>query len=133
MQWKWIVGCLLAVALLVGWLAGREPGAGWLRWTLSLLLPLFISGYGLKRRSLDPSGAGLAVVVGFLLTAASACFSASLIVFFLSSSRLTKWRAAEKRKLEEGYKEGLTPTGVEPSPLSLSLHRRPEELGAGGV
>ena len=103
---KWVVGSLVAVALLVVWLAGREPGAGWFRWTCTLLLPLFISGYGLKKRSLDQSGAALAVVVGFLLTAASACFSASLIVFFLTSSRLTKWKAAEKRKLEEGYKEG---------------------------
>ena len=106
LQWRWLVGSFLTVALLVTWLISRGPGAGWVRWTLSLLLPLLISGYGLKKRSLDSSGAGLAVVVGFLLTAASACFSVSLIVFFITSSRLTKWKAAEKRKLEEGYKEG---------------------------
>lgn len=96
----------VAVALLVVWLVGREPEVGGARWTITLLLPLLITGYGLKKRSLDPSGAALAVVVGFLLTAASACFSACLIVFFITSSRLTKWKAAEKRKLEESYKEG---------------------------
>ena len=105
-QWRWLVGSLLTVALLVTWLVSRAPGVGWARWTLSLLLPLLISGYGLKKRSLDSSGAAMAVVVGFLLTAASACFSVSLISFFITSSRLTKWKAAEKRKLEEGYKEG---------------------------
>ena len=111
---KWVLGCLLTVVLLSVWLGRREPGAGMLRWILTFSLPLLISGYGLKKRSLDVSGAALAVVVGFLLTAASACFSASLIVFFITSSRLTKWKAAEKRKLEEGYKEGMTfhPTSV---------------------
>ena len=112
MQWGWVAGSVLTVALLTTWLLSRDPetavaaSTSPIRWTLSFLLPLLISGYGLKKRSLDPSGAALAVVVGFLLTAASACFSVSLIVFFITSSRLTKWRAREKKKLEDGYKEG---------------------------
>lgn len=115
-----MLGCFLTVALLSVWLAGRESGAGWFRWTLTLLLPLLISGYGLKKRSLDTSGAGLAVVVGFLLTAASGCFSASLIIFFLTSSRLTKWKAAEKKKLEDGYREGLSIYRLTPTVVDLS-------------
>ena len=107
-KWPWAVVSLVTVAVLVVWLVGREPEVGGLRWTLTLLIPLLISGYGLRKRSLDASGAALAVVVGFLLTAASACFSACLLVFFITSSQLTKWKAAEKRKLEEDYKEGCT-------------------------
>ena len=112
MQWGWVAGSVLTVALLTTWLLSRDPETAVaaltspIRWTLSFLLPLLISGYGLKKRSLDPSGAALAVVVGFLLTAASTCFSVSLIVFFITSSRLTKWRAREKKKLEDGHKEG---------------------------
>lgn len=107
---KWIAGSVLSVALLVVWLLSRGPEKGIstspLRWAICLLLPVFISGYGLRKRSLDPSGAALAVLVGFLLTAANACFSVSLIVFFLTSSRLTKWKGKEKKKLEDGHKEG---------------------------
>ena len=110
LQWKWVCGSLLSVAVLVFWLASREHETSKIRWTVSIFLPLLISGYGLKKHSLDSSGAALAVVVGFLLTSASACFSACLIVFFITSSRLTKWKAAEKRKLEEEYKEGTVYT-----------------------
>lgn len=31
----------------------------------------------------------------------------SLLVFFFTSSRLTKWRGQDKRKLEEDFKEGV--------------------------
>ena len=119
-RWRWLVGSLLTVALLVTWLVNRGQVAEWVRWTVSLLLPLLISGYGLKKQSLDPSGAALAVVVGSLLTAASACFSVSLIVFFITSSRLTKWKAAEKRKLEEAYKEGYFELNVKICPMQAS-------------
>ena len=110
MALRWIAGSVVFVALLVVWLLSRGPEKGIstspLRWVICLLLPVFISGYGLRKRSLDPSGAALAVLVGFLLTAASACFSVALIVFFLTSSRLTKWKGKEKKKLEDGHKEG---------------------------
>ena len=78
----------------------------WPRFGCALGLSLLISLYGWKKRSLSLSGAMAAVVVGFVLTAASACFSVTLLVFFFTSSRLTKWRGKEKRKLEEDFKEG---------------------------
>lgn len=78
----------------------------WPRFGCALGLSLLISLYGWKKRSLSLSGAVAAVVVGFVLTAASACFSVTLLVFFFTSSRLTKWRGKEKRKLEEDFKEG---------------------------
>ena len=123
---------VLVVSLLSLWLSAREAGAGWVRWTISLLLPLIISGYGYKKRLLDSSGAGLALVVGFLLTAASACFSTSLIVFFMSSSRLTKWKASEKRKQEEDYREGFTCSKNGRFLIHCSF-RWSEELGTSGV
>ena len=54
-----------------------EARLEWPRFGCALGLSLLISLYGWKKRSLDLSGAVAAVIVGFVLTAASACFSAS--------------------------------------------------------
>lgn len=72
----------------------------------SVALSLFISWYGVRRRSLSLSGGLAAIIVGVVLTAASGCFCLALLGFFLTSSRLTKWKASEKKRLEHDYKEG---------------------------
>ena len=72
----------------------------------SIGLSLAIALYGLRRKSLSRSGALSAIAVGIVLTSASACFCLSLLAFFLTSSRLTKWKSAEKKKLEHDHKEG---------------------------
>lgn len=46
------------------------------------------------------------MAVGAILSAASACFCLALLSFFLTSSKLTKWKASEKKKLEHDHKEG---------------------------
>lgn len=46
------------------------------------------------------------LVVGFLLTLGSYAFFINLLVFFVSSSKATKYKAALKRKLEVNFKEG---------------------------
>ncbi len=76
------------------------------RIAISVLLSGLLSLYGLKKRSLNASGGLAAVVVGFILTLTNGCFCAALLTFFLTSSRLTKWRGTEKRKIEADYKEG---------------------------
>ena len=63
--------------------------------------------YGVRRRSLDHSGGIAAIVVGFVLTLASGCFCVSLLVFFFTSSRLTRWRGREKEKFEEDHEKGV--------------------------
>lgn len=72
----------------------------------SISLSLLISWYGVRRKSLSLSGGVAAIAVGAILTAASGCFCCALLAFFLTSSRLTKWRSAEKKKLEHDHKEG---------------------------
>lgn len=62
----------------------------------------------LKNNSLDFTGAIAALLVGFVLTLTNLCFFSSLLVFFLSSSRLTKFRSDVKREVEEDFKEGKT-------------------------
>jgi len=78
-----------------------------LRWTICLGLPPLVAWYGVRRRSLDHSGGMAAIVVGFVLTLASGCFCVSLLVFFFTSSRLTRWRGREKEKFEEDHKKGV--------------------------
>ena len=108
-DWKWTVACILGVAAIILWLLNKENGVSTspVRWALCLLLPVLISLYGMKRKSLDFSGGMLAILVGFILTTASACFCSSMLAFFFTSSRLTKWKGKEKLKYEADYKEGM--------------------------
>jgi uncharacterized membrane protein len=62
---------------------------------MPLLLPLFLacllSAHGLRKKSLSPSGAFTAFLVGFLiLGGAIYVFGATLIGFYLIGSRATK-------------------------------------------
>lgn len=76
------------------------------RWLSATLLPILLAWWGLRRRSLSFSGAVSGLVVGFLLTLGSYVFFMNLLVFFVSSSRATKFKSAKKRKLEDNFKEG---------------------------
>ncbi len=79
----------------------------WSRCIASVSLALLLSWHGVRRKSLSLSGGVAAVAVGAILTAASGCFCFALLAFFITSSRLTKWRSAEKKKLEHDHKEGV--------------------------
>ena len=45
-------------------------------------------------------------VVGSLLTMSSYCFFAALLTFFITGSRVTKFRKEKKKLQEADYKEG---------------------------
>lgn len=77
------------------------------RWLTSCLLPIAIAVYGYKKKSLNISGALLGLVVGFVLTLSNYCFLMDLLVFFLSSSKATRYKPHLKRKIEEDFKEGI--------------------------
>lgn len=82
-----------------------QPVSPW-RWLFSILVPLTLTVRALKKRSLDYSGALGALLVGFVLTMANYSFFSSLLAFFITSSRLTRWGGAVKRKIDADYKEG---------------------------
>ncbi len=78
-----------------------------LRWLLVTFLPTALSFYGYCRRSLSLSGAISALLVGFSLTMANAGFFAALLVFFLTSSKATRYKQAQKKAMEgAAHREG---------------------------
>ncbi|NXW56878.1 TMM19 protein, partial [Eurystomus gularis] len=82
-----------------------RPISPW-RWLFSVFVPLMIATQGYKKKSLDHSGALGGLVVGFILTVANYSFFTSLLVFFVTSSKLTKWKKDTKKKIDSEYKEG---------------------------
>ncbi|KAM9293333.1 LOW QUALITY PROTEIN: transmembrane protein 19 [Morus bassanus] len=82
-----------------------RPISPW-RWLFSVLVPLTIAIQGYKKKSLDHSGALGGLVVGFILTVANYSFFTSLFVFFVTSSKLTKWKKDIKKQIDSEYKEG---------------------------
>ncbi|XP_029035384.1 transmembrane protein 19 isoform X1 [Osmia bicornis bicornis] len=76
------------------------------RWLTAVVIPIFMALWGLKRKSVDVSGAVLGLFMGFILTLTSFCHLACLFAFFVTSSKATKFRAHQKRKLEADFKHG---------------------------
>lgn len=55
------------------------------------LIALLLSGHGLRKKSLSPSGAFAALVVGFLMMSGGVrVFGLALIALYLAGSRATK-------------------------------------------
>ncbi|XP_054713022.1 transmembrane protein 19-like [Uloborus diversus] len=76
------------------------------RWIFSIFMSLTVAAWGLKRKSLDWTGAVSGVVVGIVLTFSSYCFLACLLTFFYTCSKATHYCSEKKKKLEVDFKEG---------------------------
>ncbi|KAJ6490346.1 integral membrane protein DUF92-domain-containing protein [Mycena vitilis] len=81
---------------------------------VSLFLPTLLAAHGLSKKSLSPSGALTAFIVGFLMISGSTSgpagqglglkvWGVSLIGFYLLGSRATKYGKQKKKTLEDGY------------------------------
>ncbi|KAJ8469759.1 hypothetical protein ONZ45_g16783 [Pleurotus djamor] len=78
----------------------------------ALLIASALSIHGLRKRSLSPSGAVAAFVVGWLMMNVKVyVVGVSLIVFYLTGSKATKYGKSKKRLLEDGYEEAGYRTG----------------------
>lgn len=105
-----IVIPITSAFLISGWLFGSR-GQGYhypepWRCIFAVLAPFILAGYGLKKKSLSPSGAVAGMIVGFCITLSSMCFFVSLFTFFIAGSKATKYKGHLKRKLEDNFKEG---------------------------
>jgi uncharacterized protein (TIGR00297 family) len=73
-------------------------------WMIGLLCSSIIAGAAWSKKSLSLSGAVAAIVVGSVLYALGGLsWYGTLMVFFLSSSLLTKWKHKRKAAVESGY------------------------------
>ena len=103
----WATLCMSGLVSLTYWaMFSPQSDCTVTRWLVAIILSLVISVRGMKRNSLDFSGGMLSMVMGLLLTITNAAFFSSMIAFYLSSSALTKWKSAEKKKVEADFKEG---------------------------
>ncbi|KAK3518191.1 hypothetical protein QTP70_033889 [Hemibagrus guttatus] len=96
----WIIS--IAISTYSGTL---QPVSPW-RWLFSVLVPLIITSRAFKNKSLDFGGCLGALLVGFILTLANMSFLAALFAFFITSSKLTRWKGALKKRIDSEYKEG---------------------------
>lgn len=82
-----------------------RPISPW-RWLFSVITPIMIVSRGVKKRSLDHSGAAGGLIIGFILTVANYSFFSALMTFFITSSVLTKWKSDVKKRFDSEFKEG---------------------------
>ncbi|KAG1330058.1 putative protein PGR [Cocos nucifera] len=77
-----------------------------IRFAVSLVTSFLIAARALKRKSVDLSGvlAGIPVMVIHML--AGYRFAALLLVFFFTSSKLTRLGEERKRNIDADFKEG---------------------------
>ncbi|XP_014213998.1 transmembrane protein 19 [Copidosoma floridanum] len=71
------------------------------RWLAAVVIPLLCALYGIKKKSIDLKGSILGFLIGFIMTLTSFAHIACLLVFFLSSSKATKFMIHKKKEIEE--------------------------------
>lgn len=74
-----------------------------IRIPLAFILATAISARGLRKKSLSRSGAVAAFVVGFLSFLSSVRFGLTLVSFYLSATRATRYKSNLKRLVEDKY------------------------------
>lgn len=75
---------------------------------MSMLVPILITLHSLKKKKLDLPGGLVALVIGFILTLSNYCFTTSLLVFFYTGTKLSKYKSNQKRSFEAYYRpDGL--------------------------
>ncbi|KAF9978579.1 Transmembrane protein 19 [Actinomortierella ambigua] len=93
-------------------LGGSRIGLGTMLYPAALCA--FMVQHGLSKKSLSTSGAVAATVVGMgTFTHLPGVFGTVLLTFYLSSSRLTKYKAQIKKTLEEDHQEGGARTAIQ--------------------
>ncbi|MDF2962904.1 MAG: rane protein [Paenibacillus sp.] len=76
----------------------------WLDWCIGFAFSLLIAGAAYSKKSLSGSGAAAAIVVGSVLyTLGGLPWYGTLLVFFITSTLLTKWRHKQKASVESNY------------------------------
>lgn len=78
----------------------------WVRCVLSLLISSVIAARAFLRKSVDLTGVAAGIPVMIIHTVAGYRFAALLLVFFFTSSKLTRVGEEKKREIDAEFKEG---------------------------
>lgn len=73
------------------------------RLPLALIIATALASRGRRKKSLSQSGAAAAFLVGFLSFLCSVRFGLTLLAFYLSSTRATRYRSDFKKLIEDGH------------------------------
>eukprot|EP01132_Coremiostelium_polycephalum_P008396 gene8396-10312_t len=76
------------------------------RLPLSIIISTIFAIHGYRKGSLSLSGAISAWIVGVISCSSNWMFGITLLSFYLSSSKLTKYKSSIKKQLEDNHKEG---------------------------
>lgn len=96
---------VIAVAVAIALLACHAFGLGW-QWLGACAGGAGVALWGYSRGALSKSGAIAAVIVGAGTFGCSLRFAATLLAFFFSSSKLTKYKEEMKEALDDSSKKG---------------------------
>lgn len=77
-----------------------------IRILLAIIISIGLAYHGHRKKSLDISGCIAAIIVGFIAFATSYRFGFILILFYYTSSKLTKVKEDVKKRLESNYLQG---------------------------
>lgn len=76
------------------------------RWLFSTLVPILLAIRGLRSKGVSKSGAITGLIIAIILSIASHPFLISLMVFYFSSSKATRFRNDRKKLIEDDFKPG---------------------------
>lgn len=77
------------------------------RLSVTIFVPIWIAQHGLKKKSLSLSGALVGIIIASLTILCHWAFLFGLLGFYLTGSKVTKYKAEFKQKIEGlSYKEG---------------------------
>ncbi|XP_032674826.1 transmembrane protein 19 isoform X2 [Odontomachus brunneus] len=76
------------------------------RWLAAVVIPFLFAFWGLRKKSVNISGAMFGLLLGFILTLSNYAHLMCLMTFFVTASKATKFRSAQKKKIEAEHKEG---------------------------
>lgn len=77
-----------------------------LKLCIAIILPFVFVRSGLKKKSLDPSGAVGGFLMGFIMTISNYCFMSALLAFYYFGSKASKFKGSQKQAFEADFRDG---------------------------